>query len=398
MDLTERHDLRTGAPVWTEHAEPPASDPLPERAEVVIIGCGIMGAMLADRLAADGRQVAVVDRRPPGGGSTAASTALVMWEMDVPLTQLAASIGAEDAGARWRRVYDAVARLHPKVAAVDGGAPKSPTVYLAGTLLDEAGLRAEGELRRRCGLPSTFLEADAVAERFGIAARAALVSDGGYGVDPVALTCGLVARARSNGARVSWPVDALRLDGRTVVTERGPIVAERIVLAGGYERARAFLPPAFSLLSSYAIATVPQAAPCWRENAMIWEASDPYLYCRTDAEGRIVAGGEDEDFETPEVLRDRRIAEKAGTIAGKLAKLLAVEDVAVEKRWAATFGASLDGLPALGRARNHEHLWLASGFGGNGVSFAALGAELIAAEFAGTPDPLAAAFDPYRFG
>lgn len=397
MDLTERHDLRTGTPVWTDHAAPPASDALPDRAEMAIVGAGIMGAMLADRLSGLGHDVVLVDRRPPASGSTAASTALVMWEMDVPLTRLARTVGADEAGTRWRRVYDAVQRLHPIVGAVDGTAPRSPTVYLAGDLLDAEALRAEGEARRGFGLPSEFLDAGAVAERFGIAPRAALVSDGGYAVDPVALTCGLLARARANGARLCWPVDALRLDGRAIVTDQGRIAADRIILAGGYERARAFLPPAFSLLSSYAVATAPGATPCWREDAMLWEASDPYLYCRTDAEGRIIAGGEDEDFATPESARDRRIGEKAGTIAAKLARMIGVDDLRVDRRWAATFGASPDGLPAIGRARNHEGLWLASGFGGNGVSFAALAAELLAAEFASAPDPLAAAFDPYRF-
>ncbi|MES2336929.1 MAG: FAD-dependent oxidoreductase [Pseudomonadota bacterium] len=399
MDLTEHHDLRTGRPVWTDHATPPASDPLPTtRVDVAIVGAGIMGAMLADMLAASGRSVALVDRRPPASGSTAASTALVMWEMDTPLTHLARSVGLDAAGARWRRVYDAVQRLHPKVGAVTRAVPKVPTVYLAGTLLDAEELRAEGVARRRFGLPSTWHDADAIAERFGIAPRAALVSDDGYAVDPVALACGLLARARRHGATVSWPVDAIGFDGDTVLTDAGPLVADRIILAGGYERARMFLPPAFSLLSSYAVATAPGTAPLWREDAMIWEASDPYLYTRTDADGRVIAGGEDEDVFDPEELRDRRIAEKSGTIAAKLAALLAVDDIAVERRWAATFGASPDGLPAIGRARNHDALWLASGFGGNGVSFAALGAELLLAAFDGTPDPMAAAFDPYRFG
>lgn len=49
------------------------------------------------------------------------------------------------------------------------------------------------------------------------------------------------------------------------------------------------------------------------------------------------------------------------------------------------------------RARPGERVWLASGFGGNGVSFAALGAELLTAELAGVPDPDLALFDPYRF-
>ena len=403
MDLTEHHDLRTGSPVWSDHAAPPPCDPLPSgKVDVAIVGAGIMGAMLADALAASGRNVALVDRRAPASGSTAASTALVMWEIDTPLTHLAKEIGLDAAGARWRRVFDAVERLQGKVAALGQPAQVAPIVYLAGTLLDADGLRDEAAARARFGLRSEWHDAGAIADRFGIAPRVGLVSGGSFPADPVTLTLALLERARAAGVSVTWPIDVTRLETRAdaiaLIHDDGEILADRVILAGGYERASLFLPPAFSLLSSYAIATAPGVAPKWREDAMIWEASDPYLYTRTDPDGRIIAGGEDEDFAHPEAARDRRIEEKSGTIAAKLAALLDVADIAVDRRWAATFGASPDGLPAIGRAANHDRLWLASGFGGNGISFAALAAELLLAEFDGTPDPVAGGFDPYRFG
>jgi len=73
-------------------------------------------------------------------------------------------------------------------------------------------------------------------------------------------------------------------------------------------------------------------------------------------------------------------------------------DVELDCAWSAAFGSSSDGLPAIGRAARHDRFWLASGFGGNGITFAALGAELIAAALASIPDPDADCFDPYRFG
>lgn len=42
--------------------------------------------MVAERLAGSGHRVALLDRRQPARGSTAASTALVMCTADVPLT------------------------------------------------------------------------------------------------------------------------------------------------------------------------------------------------------------------------------------------------------------------------------------------------------------------------
>jgi glycine/D-amino acid oxidase-like deaminating enzyme len=402
LGLTEHRDLRGGCPCWTADSDTvPPSDSLPKgKVDVAIVGAGVVGAMLADRLTADGRSVVLLDRRPPAHGSTAASTALVMWAADVPLTHLARTIGEDEAARRWRRVRDAMRRLaeHIDATGIDCTRIDRPELYLAGTLLDEEALRAEGEMRARHGLPSTFLDAPAVAGRFGIAPRAALQSDGCYEVDPVRLTLGLLHRARERGASVHFPCDVVAIAGNALVLGGGGrIAANEIVLASGYERATWFLPPAFSVGSSYAIATTHGIAPLWQENAMIWEASSPYLYTRATADGRVIAGGEDEDFADAQ-RRDALIGEKSGTIAGKLAAMIDVPDVAIDCAWSAAFGGSPDGLPAIGRVAGRDHLWLASAFGGNGVSFAALAAEIIAGELARRPDRDAACFDPYRFG
>jgi glycine/D-amino acid oxidase-like deaminating enzyme len=273
------------------------------------------------------------------------------------------------------------------------------SLYLDGDLLDADGLRAEAELRKRHGLPSAFLPREAVAERFGIAPRPAIVSSDSFETNPLALTLALLARARQGGAMVTYPADVLRLthDGQDVVliSDQGDVRARHAILASGYERARFFLPDAFALKSSYAIATAPGIAPLWRGQAMIWEAASGYLYARADPDGRVIAGGGDEAFSDAR-HRDALIPDKAQAIAAKLGKLVGAP-VEPHERWAAVFGTSPDGLPAIGRAANSENLWLASGFGGNGITFAALAAELLTGELTGSPDPDLACFNPYRF-
>lgn len=400
--LTESHDLRTGLTPWEDEPFPLVSQPLPGgRVDVAIVGGGVMGAMLAERLSAAGKSVAVVDRRPPADGSTAASTALVLWEMDVPLTHLARTIGEDAAVARWRRVAVTVARLAEWIDAegIDCARRDRVSLYLDGDLLDGPGLEAEAVLRARHGLPSRFLSPDAVAERFGIAARPGIVSDNSFEAHPVRLTIDLLRRGQARGVTLTFPCDALAVqhdpDGVTVTTDIGELRADQLILAGGYERAPIFLPPEFALRASFAIATDPGLAPLWRENAMIWEASESYLYARADAEGRVIAGGGDADvIDAP--ARDRLLPEKAAEIEAGLRRLVGRE-VAPTHRWAALFGSSPDGLPAIGRARPGERVWLASGFGGNGITFAALAAELLTAELTGAADPDLALFDPYRF-
>lgn len=403
--LTDRLDLRTGKTAWAEETwNIPPADPLPTgTSDIAIVGGGITGVMLAERLSAEGRSIVLLDRRSPGSGSTAASTAQLMWAMDVPFCQLAHRIGEAEAARRWQRVYKAVRALDARIdtLGLDVGKQKCPTVYLAGRLLDECGLEEELELHRRHGLPSEFLDAPAVAERFGIAPRAALISTGGFSVDPVRLTHALLAEARSKGARACYPVDVTALaedaEGVTLTLgENASLRAQQVILASGYERAALFLPPAFSLLSTFVIATRPKTAPPWREEAMIWEASDPYIYVRADSEGRVIAGGEDVELCDPR-RRDELLYEKAGMIAARLAAILDVEDIFIDRRWSATFGSSPDGLPAIGPAANMHRVWLAAGYGGNGIAFSAMAAEILANLTARRPDDCADAFDPYRF-
>jgi glycine/D-amino acid oxidase-like deaminating enzyme len=56
--------------------------------DIVIIGAGITGAFLAERFTRDGHTAVLLDRRPPTQGSTSASTAMLLWELDASLLEL----------------------------------------------------------------------------------------------------------------------------------------------------------------------------------------------------------------------------------------------------------------------------------------------------------------------
>ena len=66
------------------------------------MGAGITGALVAERLVREGRDVCIVDRERPGLGSTAASTAMLLREFDRPLTSLTDLYGFERAARAYR--------------------------------------------------------------------------------------------------------------------------------------------------------------------------------------------------------------------------------------------------------------------------------------------------------
>ncbi len=187
--ITKARDLRTGRSVWegrdaakVRHARL-RSD---LKTDVLVVGAGITGAMIADALAEAGLAVIVVDRRDdPVKGSTVASTALVQYEIDTPLSILSRKIGKADAMRAWRRsrlAVDAVAARLADLRMTD--VVRRDSLYLAGNELDADGLAREQAARRAIGLPDRLLSRKELKTRFGISRSAALLGYDNLVIDP----------------------------------------------------------------------------------------------------------------------------------------------------------------------------------------------------------------------
>ncbi len=388
-------DLTTGRPVWNAYRAPPVpTQPLVRdvSADVLVVGMGISGAMVAESLTAAGYSVIMIDRRGPVLGSTPASTALVLYEIDEPLRVLTTHIGRRDAEAAWRRSRLAVANLSDRVKelAIDCGLTPRPSLLIGGDRLDAAGLQEEAAARRAAGLYAEFLSPKQLRQRYGIARDGAILSPGNLAVDPRKLAAGLLLKSQERGARCYAPAEATDIiSGKksvNVATRCGPVIkADHVVLATGYELPDIVPKGGHAITSTWAIATKPQRHALWPEEAFIWEASDPYLYLRSTADGRVVCGGEDEPF-SDETARDALIEAKAGTIARKLAALMPALDTTPEFKWTGSFGTTRSGLPLIGRLPKHPNVFAVMGYGGNGMTYSRIAAEIVLAELSGSPD------------
>jgi glycine/D-amino acid oxidase-like deaminating enzyme len=391
-------DLRSGHSVWELHAAPPSRGTALDHdleADVIIVGAGITGAFLAERLTREGRRVLVLDRHQPQTASTAASTALLQWEIDAPMLELEERIGFEKAAAVYRRSFESVRGIGTLVQRLGGAPSFAPrdTLYFAGTDLDPADLKEELTLRHRAELPSELLDRDALLSRFRFDRRAALLSSGAAEVDPVKLARLLLDAAVSRGARVVSPtlVEAYStsLSSVTVRTSQGVEVhGSDLILANGYEMP-AFVPARIhSIASTWALATKPQPpGVIWPGRALAWEASTPYFYLRTTPEDRIILGGEDEKI-TDAGVRDALTPAKIPVLLAKLQKLLPAARLDVETAWTGFFGETEDGLPLIGPVPGYPRCHAAFGYGGNGITFSAMAADLIAGLLEGRRDPI----------
>src|SRR5688572_18364941 len=107
--------LRLGAPVWLGRRSA-ATRSYPtlgshREADVVVVGGGMTGAAVAAAFSAAGVEVVVLEAALVGRGSTAASTALLLQEPDVGLSDLGRRYGAAKARRIWRLSTRAVRDL-----------------------------------------------------------------------------------------------------------------------------------------------------------------------------------------------------------------------------------------------------------------------------------------------
>ena len=220
--LTRQLDLRTGRAVWGAYRAPrvPAA-PLraDARTDVLVVGMGISGAMVAEALTAAGHAVMLIDRRGPVLGSTAATTALVQFEIDTPLLPAGRAIGRDRAERAWRRSRLAVDNLGP-------GSTRSglalPTSRAGGRSISPATARRGGRLRGRGGgaagggaLCATTSTPRGCVRTTASTATGAIVSHDNLALDPRKLTAGLLRAARGarGAAACAGRGDALRAFG-----------------------------------------------------------------------------------------------------------------------------------------------------------------------------------------
>jgi glycine/D-amino acid oxidase-like deaminating enzyme len=145
---------------------------------------------------------------------------------------------------------------------------------------------------------------------------------------------------------------------------------------------------AHRMVSTFVAVTPPlPRARLWPSRALVWEASRPYLYLRTTADDRIIVGGEDEPI-TDATRRDVLVPKKAATLVAKLNAIMPRARIdAADFAWAGFFGETTDGLPLIGPVPGRAHMYAAYGYGGNGITFSRLAADMIAGLIAGNRDP-----------
>lgn len=387
--------MRWGRSPWQDQRLPRLAAPTLGRdlqTDVLIVGAGISGALVAESLSEAGLAVAVVDRASPVGGATAASTALILADLDRPLSLLRRNVGNDPARRIWQRsrlALDAL-RQRAQFLGISAQLQRRDALYLEGSLLDRSALQVEAQTRREAGLEAQLLSRRQTLARYGVRGRSSLLSMDVYSANPRLLAAGFLQQALRHGARLHARTDVVEVEpGLREVrarTAKGPVIrARHLIYACGYGMPSGILQGRHSLSSTWALATAPQQRSLWPGRCFIWEAAQPYLYLRSDARGRVLCGGEDEEVRN-EPERDALLPAKVSALRRKLRRLLPKLDTTPAFAWASSFGTTRTGAPTIGAVPSMPGCYAVLAWGGNGITFSMLAAQLLRAELTGRGD------------
>ncbi len=370
---------------WTDTVAMPVADasrPLPESADVAVIGGGYTGLSAARTLAKSGARVVVLEAETLGWGASSRNGGMVLTGMKLPVETLIGRYGLDPV----RRMYAAsLASIHyvEQVEKEEGIAcdfSRTGHLEVASKPAHFAGFERSAELMaREFQHQVRIVSKNALHEEIGSEIyHGGLVDESSACVNPARYVAGLAQAAARAGvelhdhARVETIEKASRngAHGFTLRTSRGSLWTREVFLAtGGYTGAAA---PALRRkiipIGSYIIVTARLPEALAREvsprNRMIYDSKHYLHYYRLTPDGRMLFGGRAAFFpETAATIR--RSAEILQQ--DMLTVYPQLRGAEVEYAWGGTLDFAFDIMPHAGQL---DGMYFAAGYAGHGVAMA----------------------------
>ncbi|KQC01587.1 FAD-binding oxidoreductase [Pedobacter sp. Hv1] len=398
-------NIRSNEPYWLVkngmiHAYPSLRANI--NCDVLIVGGGITGALMAHSCIKNGFDTILIDKREIANGSTSATTSMLQYEIDVPLYQLIKMVGEDGAVASYRACKDAIAQIGELVNEIKSacGFEFKKSLYFASKAKDLKWLTTEFETRKAKGFDVQWLNKAQIKTTYGLIAEGGILSADGASIDAFRFTHDLLHHNAKKGLQVFDKTELVNIKNKAdqviVSTQTGALItAKKIIYCTGYETQQMLPEQVVKLKSTYAMVSEQRAhLDQHMSDTLFWNTDSPYLYLRTTADQRILVGGEDENFKNAfkrDALLNKKQEKLQRTFQKFLPNTLFIEDFS----WCGTFGETKDGLPYIGMHTKFPNSYFCLGFGGNGITFSAIGAELIVGMMKGETNLLSHFF---RFG
>ncbi|MGH9312932.1 MAG: FAD-dependent oxidoreductase [Vicinamibacterales bacterium] len=347
--------------------------------DVAIIGAGITGLTAALQLVGAGRRVLILERDRIGSGETGHTTAHLTEMVDGRYQKLSEDFGHDAArlvGESSRLAIDEIERVAATLAMACRFERLDGYLYTERPR-DLAPIEEEAEHARRAGI-----DVDVTREiplPFKTAGGIRIPHQAQF--HPIAYLRGLAACLATEGVTIAEQSMAREVhDGEPcrVVTDQGVVRARDVIVAAHVPVSnRVLLHTKIAAYRSYAIAAPVASGSAPR--GLFWDTDDPYHYTRTHSSGRstyLIIGGEDHKTGTEPETEECYVRLDEYTRAR-----YSVD--AISHRWSGQIIEPVDGLPYIGSNALSSHLYVATGYSGNGMTFGVLAGLMLSDQILG---------------
>src|SRR3954464_11791881 len=347
--------------------------------DIAVVGGGLAGLTVAREAARLGASVAVLEGRHVGWNASGNLLGTVMPGFGIPIGELIERIGFEDTRELWALskagadYVRAAATLIP-FSAFSEGALEVSNVDVGDRLISRLQMLAEDFDTEVEGWQVDRVRAELRTQRYfhGVYYPRAFQIDGHRYVH------GLAMLARQAGARIFEDTPAVSIDAsgirNRIVTPQARLRASHIVLAGNIHLGAPLRRLSETLLPVWRHAAV--TAPLGERlgEAMTFQGSV------TDSDGidhfRIVLGDR-LIWSSPETTWAARPQRFAHAIQRRIATIFPqLGKVEIAETFSGAIGRTVHGMPQIGQLR--KGLWVASGFGRQGLNTSAMAGQLVA--------------------
>ncbi len=373
-------------------ARPPR--PLPERADVVVLGSGYTGLSAARTLARAGASVVVLEKETIGWGASSRNGGQVLTGMKLGAAELLARFGPERARELYRSSLEAIDFVERLVSEenIACGFRRSGHLEAACKPAHFERFRRDQELLARAFghevrlVPKNELRAELCTDYY----HGALLDERSAALQPAQYVHGLAAAAERAGAGLHELTPALHVTksatGFRIATPRGALEAKDVLVAtNGYTGAvtpklrRRVIP-----IGSYIVATEPldaaRAQALLPRRRVVFDSKNFLFYFRLSEDNRLLFGGRAQF--TPSSASSTRTA-AAILRRGMLQVFPGLGDARIEYAWSGSVAFTRDLTPHAGRM---DGMAYAMGYCAHGVGIASFLGDAMADAMLGRPD------------
>ena len=428
---------------WQQDLHDYPTSALPSRAEIAIVGGGLVGLSIGLRLAAAGAEVVLVERERVAAGASGRNGGLLLpgtSELYPPLVERWGRTRARELWALAERGADGLVALVEMLEGdgLDCGWRPEGGLHVASSESEAEALRLGAKWLAEDGFDARWLERDALADYSDLelppGLEGALLVPRGGCLHSGRLLSALAMRATRVGLKVVEATRVLKIDGTgegsatetgadtghpahliadrdaehgglRLMCEGGTLEARQVVVAANAWAARLLpaLDGTIQAVRGQVLATAPLPPRRFRGG---WSLNEGYEYLQQTDSGRLVVGGMRWTAADRELGYDRH--ETNPRIQSRLDAFLGASwpelvdsssgEVPIAHRWAGIMAWTPDRMPLIGAVPGLAGCWMACGFSGHGVPYAMLAAEILASRIEGGAVLAGSrAFDPARF-